>query len=66
MDIDYEKLRSDLIDYLGTAINYYPMVVEEIQRVQIADNSSLIYYANNYHFDLNNYVKGSTYIRYKI
>ena len=66
MNIDYNKLRSDLIDYFGTSINYNPMVIVEIEEVQKASNEELIEYALRYGFDLSNYTKGSTYTRYKI
>ena len=66
MEIDYNKLRSDLIDYLGTAINCYPMVIVEIEEVQKASDYELEKYEKRYNFDLNNYQKGSRYTRYKI
>lgn len=66
MDIDYNKLRSDLIDYLGTASSYNPMVIIDIMDVQKATNSELENYAIRYGFNLDNYQKGSSYTRYKI
>ena len=66
MKIDYDKLRSDLIDYLGTAINYYPMVVVEIEEVKKASDNELLIYARQHSFNVEDYAVGKTYHRYKI
>lgn len=36
--MDYERLRSDLIDYLGTAMSYNPMAVMELSNVKNTSN----------------------------
>ena len=66
MNIDYSKLKSDLVDYLGTSINYNPVVVMEIEDVQKASNEELLNFALRYNFDLSNYTKGKSYVRYRI
>lgn len=55
MNIDYEKLRNDLIDYFGTAIVYNPMAVIELSNVQNASNYNLIQIALKNGFDLREY-----------
>ena len=56
-DIDYEKLRSDLIDYFGTAIACNPMAVIELSDVESASIDKLIQIAIQNGFDLSNYEK---------
>lgn len=55
MNIDYEKLREDLIDYYGTAMMVMPMAMMELSEVQRASNEKLIQLAINNGFDLSNY-----------
>jgi len=55
MNIDYEKLREDLIDYYGTAMSFMPMAVIELSVVEKASNQKLIELALKNGFDLNNY-----------
>jgi vacuolar-type H+-ATPase subunit B/Vma2 len=54
-DIDYEKLRSDLIDYYGTAIAYNPMAVIELGEVENASINKLVQIAMQNGFDLSDY-----------
>ena len=56
-DIDYEKLRSDLIDYYGTAIAYNPMAVIELSDVENASIDKLVQMAMQNGFDLIDYEK---------
>ena len=56
-DIDYEKLRSDLIDYYGTAIAYNPMAVIELSDVENASTDKLVQIAMQNGFDLSDYEK---------
>lgn len=59
MNIDYERLRADLIDYYGSAMSYNPMAVIELSKVQSASNNKLIEYALKNNFDLEDYkIKG--------
>lgn len=56
--IDFEKLRSDLIDYLGTAFYAgYGVAIVEISDVERASNEELIELAQKYGFNLENYQK---------
>ena len=57
-DINYEKLRSDLINYYGTAIAYNPMAIVELSEVKCASNEKLIQIARKNGFSLENYEKG--------
>ena len=57
-EIDYEKLRNDLIDYYGTAsYNGFPMAIIELSNVENASNDELINIALNNNINLNNYKK---------
>ena len=53
--MNYEKLREDLIDYFGTAMQFYPMAVIELTQVENASDEELEQIANNNGFDLSNY-----------
>jgi len=55
MNIDYERLRSDLIDYYGTAMIYNPMAVVELSDVQNSSNDRLVQIAIQNGFDLSDY-----------
>lgn len=58
MDIDYEKLRSDLMDYFGTAMfSGLPMSIVDLSDVEIASNDELIQIAKKNGFDLTKYQK---------
>lgn len=56
-DIDYERLRNDLIDYYGTAIAYNPMAVIELSDVENASIDKLVQIAMQNGFDLSDYEK---------
>ena len=57
-EIDYEKLREDLIDYYGTAsYNGFPMAIIELSNVENASYEELINIAIKNNFNLNNYKK---------
>lgn len=55
MNIDYEKLRRDLIDYFGSAIGLFPVAVMDVVRVENASNSELLEIANQNGFNLSEY-----------
>lgn len=56
MSIDIERLRKDLIDYLGTAFYVgYGVAVVEISEVENASVEELIEMAQKYGFNLDNY-----------
>lgn len=55
-EIDYEKLRSDLIDYYGTfMVNLFPAAVFELGRIEKASYQELLVIARENNFDLDDY-----------
>lgn len=59
MTINIEQLRKDLIDYFGTAMQYNPMAMMELEEVRRASAERLIEIAIKNGFDLEKYkVKG--------
>ena len=57
-EIDFERLREDLVDYFGSAMfNGFPMAVVDVTQVEMASNEQLIQIAQSNGFDLNNYIK---------
>ena len=56
--IDYDRLRSDLMDYYGTAmVGGFPMAVIELGQVERASEAELIRIAQKEKYNLNKYVK---------
>ena len=56
MNIDYEKLRNDLIDYFGSAmVVVSPVAIFDIDRVERANESELIQIAIENGFDICQY-----------
>lgn len=56
MNIDYERLRNDLIDYFGSAmVTVFPAAMLDIDRVERANNDELIQIALQNGFNLNDY-----------
>ena len=56
MEIDFERLRRDLIDYYGTAAtNGFPMAIIEINNIENASNEQLIKIAIQIGLDLDKY-----------
>ena len=55
MNIDYEKLREDLIDYFGSAMPMFPVAVMDVIRIENASNDELVQIAHENGFDLSNY-----------
>lgn len=55
--IDIERLRKDLIDYMGSAMfSGLPMAVIDLSDVEVATPEQLVEIANRMGFNLNNYV----------
>lgn len=54
-EIDYERLRNDLMNYFGSAMMYYPVAVVELSEVEHASPSKLIQIAIQNGFNLDNY-----------
>ena len=60
-EIDIERLRRDLIDYLGTAMyNGSPQAQILLSKVENASPNELISIAINNGFDINDYVIGKS------
>ncbi len=56
MNIDFYKLKADLIDYLGTAYYAgYGMAIVDMGIIENATEQQLISIAVQYGFDLDNY-----------
>lgn len=61
MNFDYEKLRRDLIDYYGTASEYYHVAIIDVIVVESASDEELISIAQRENFNLNNYINFKEY-----
>lgn len=55
-NIDIDRLRKELIDYYGTAMQQNPVAMIELSIVEKASPERLIYIAINNGFDLNDYI----------
>jgi hypothetical protein len=59
-EIDFDRLREDLIDYFGTAMfNGFHAAVVDVTQVEMASNEQLIQIAQANGFNLNNYIKST-------
>ncbi len=57
MDIDTNRLRKDLIDYYGTAMNNgFPMAVIDLSKAETASEQELIRMAEEEDIDLSRYI----------
>ena len=56
-EIDYERLRSDLMNYFGSAMPYFPIAVIDLTDVELASEEKLEQIARQNGFDLNKYIK---------
>ena len=65
MEFDYEKLRSDLLDFYGTASIYNPIAMYDIGLVEKASGNELLMVAQNNGFNLNDYIKENAYKKIK-
>ena len=61
MNIDYEKLREDLVDYFGSAMGFFPVAVMDVIKVENASNGELLEIASQNGFDLSQYELGKTF-----
>lgn len=60
MNIDFERLRQDLIDYFGTAMTVgFGAAIIDISKIENASNEELINIAKQNGFNINNYVISS-------
>ena len=55
MNIEFDKLREDLIDYFGTAMGTFPIAVMNVAEVESALDRELIRIATQNGFDLSDY-----------
>lgn len=55
-NIDFERLREDLIDYFGTAMMQFPMAMMDLSKVENASCEELIMIARKCKFDLSKYM----------
>ena len=55
MNIDYEKLREDLVDYFGSAIGIFSVAIMDVIKVENATHDELLEIAKQNKFDLSNY-----------
>lgn len=57
-NIDYERLRRDLLNYYGTAmVGGFGFAIIDVSKVEKASNSELLIIAKKCNFDLNKYKK---------
>ena len=55
-EINFDDLRSDLLDYLGTAaFSVAPLAMADVARVENADEDELLEIAQECRFDLRKY-----------
>lgn len=54
--IDVEKLRSDLIDYFGTAMAGFPVAMMDLSKIEKATEDELITIARQNGFSLDKYL----------
>ena len=57
VEIDIERLRNDLIDYFGTAMQYNRIAMMDLINVERASYEELINIAIRNGFDINDYVE---------
>lgn len=55
MEIDIEKLREDLLNYFGTAREFFPQATIDLTIIEYASYEQLINIAINNNFDLSEY-----------
>ena len=55
MTIDVDKLRDDLINYFGSAMQFYPQAVIELSEVESASPEELVNIALKNGFNLEDY-----------
>ena len=55
MNIDFDKLREDLIDYFGTAMEAFPIAVMNVAEIETATERELVRIATQNGVDLEDY-----------
>lgn len=56
MDYDFDELRNDLMDYYGSAMQYFPMAVMELSDVENASEDKLLEMAKDAGLNLEDYL----------
>lgn len=56
MDYDFDELRNDLMDYYGSAMQYFPMAVMDLSDVENASEGKLLEMAKDAGFNLEDYL----------
>ena len=57
MDYDFDRLREDLIDRIGTAGAFMPMAMSEMPDIENASDKELLRIARRNGFDLDDYAE---------
>ena len=57
--INYDELRNDLLDYIGTAINIIPIAQYDLLTIMNCSDEELLLYAQKLNFDINNYIENN-------
>lgn len=55
MNIDYESLREDMINYFGTSTGIFPMAFVNISEFELSSNDKLLEIAAENGIDINKY-----------
>lgn len=55
MDVNFDKLREDLIDYFGSAMGMFSVAMMDVSNVERASEQELIKCAKQNGFDLRQY-----------
>lgn len=55
MDYDFDELRNDLMNYYGSAMQYFPMAVMDLSDVENASEDRLLEMAKDAGFNLEDY-----------
>ncbi len=55
-NIDYNKLRRDLIDYYGTGSMYHPEMIILLTKLENCSNQELIAFAISNNINIENYI----------
>ncbi|MBO6309012.1 MAG: hypothetical protein J6N70_09330 [Oribacterium sp.] len=56
-DIDFDRLRDDLMDHYGTATGFFPMAFMDVSKVQDASAQELVDMAEDAGFDMRKYLR---------
>ena len=60
-EINYERLRRDLVNYFGAATPIFPVAYMDVINIESADEEELLYYARQAGFNISDYIIEDTY-----